>query len=127
MRMSKFPMVVSGALALVVAGGCKKEEPSPHTETSAAGSGREVAVLSDCPVTARHQDGYLSVALPGHLVVIQKDHLQLDSEDHGRFPAAATRFILIYTNNSLHISANGIEVLKTNVVAKPGARPPAKK
>ena len=118
-------LTVCGLLATTP--GCKQEQPSPYSEALGSGKGREVAALADGPVSVRPQEDYLSVILPGHLVIIQKDRLLVDAEERGTFPATSTRFHVTFTNGTLRVLANGSEVLKTALAAAPAAPAPGKK
>lgn len=118
-------LTACGLLALTF--GCQQEQPSPYTEALGSVPGREVAALADCPVTVRPQEDYLSVILPGHLVIIQKDRLLVDAEERGTFPATSSRFHVTFTNGTLRVLANGAEVLKTPLAAASAAPAPEKK
>ncbi len=120
MRHLKFLFPLIAGVLLAAVGGCKQEQPSPYTEALGSAHGREVAVLADGPVSVRPQEDYLSVILPGHLVIIRKDRLLVDAEERGTFPATSTRFHVVFTNSTLLVMANGAEVLKTELAGKPG-------
>ena len=116
-------VVVAGVL-LAAAGGCqKKEPPSPYTTAFGGGNGREVYAVAEGPVTIRPQDDYLSVKLPGHLVIIEKNTVKVDAEERGKFATNASRFEVVFTNKTLIIRADGRDVLNTPL-ATPDAPAP---
>ena len=123
----KFLRSLTACGLLATTPGCQQEQPSPYTEALGSGQGNEVAALADGPVTVRAQEDYLSVILPGHLVIIQKDRLLVDAEERGTFPAISTRFHVTFTNGPLRVLANGSEVLQPALAAAPAAHPPGKK
>lgn len=118
-------LTTCGLLALTF--GCKQEQPSPYTEALGSVKGREVVALADCPVSVRPQEDYLSVILPGHLVIIQTDRLLVDAEERGSFPASSSRMHVTFTNGTLRVLANGAEVLKTPLTNAPATAAPEKK
>ena len=118
---------MTACVALATAFGCQPEQPNPYTEALGSGDGREVAALADGPVSVRQQDDYFSVKLSGHLVIIQKDRLLVDAEERGQFPAGSSRFHVTFTNSTLRVMANGVEVLQTPLAAPSRTTTPAKK
>lgn len=116
-------LVVVAAVLLAAAGGCKKEQPSPFTQTIGGGLGREVFAVTEGPATIHPQDDYLSVKLPGHLVIIEKDRVKVDGEERGVFSTNASRFEVVLTNKTLIFRADGLNVVNMPV-ATSGAPAP---
>jgi hypothetical protein len=100
------------ALVTALAAGCTKKEESKIINVLGGGLAREVLASADGPVTIGKGDNNLTVKLPGHFVIIEKEHLSVDSEQHGKFPADARRFYVVYTNKTLTVMADGAEVHK---------------
>lgn len=104
--------VILFAALLALAAGCKpKIEMDVTLELSAESGGRKlVAKTKGSSFVHPGQDEFV-VTLPGHKVVIERERVLLDGTEHAKFPATATSFTLVHTNEVLTVTADGAVVL----------------
>lgn len=99
-------------VALFAAGGCKRKFTGT-TRITAGNGARNVKLSVDGPAHVNTGPERITVTLPGHVMVIEKERLLLDKEERAKVPPDAKDFEIIGQGDTLTVNADGAEILKT--------------
>jgi hypothetical protein len=114
MKIRSPSVIALACCALLAVAGCKPK--TVGTSSIWAGNGdRSVNVTAEGPAFVSPQPDRLIVTLKGHELVIEKENLLLDKNVRGKVPADAKKFEVNFTGDTLTVSADGTEILKTSV------------
>ena len=112
-------IITLSCCALLATAGCKAKTSnstgSAVSELTASTGGRDLHLVSTGSAWVNQQENAFTVKVTGHEIVIDREHVLVDKKEAAKVPSGAKKFEVNYTGGTLTISADGAEILKTEL------------
>lgn len=112
MKTTHICLIILACCALWAAAGCRAKTAGESIITASSG-GRDVQVSADGPAWVHAHEDHITVKLPGHEIVIEKERLLVDNATRAKLPAGAKKFEVSIAVETLTVNADAAEILKT--------------
>ena len=109
---TKIICTIALACVALIAAGCKVKTGGHSTVTATVGN-RSIAADADGPLWVQPDQENFLVKVARHDIVIEKERLLVDKVERAKIPVAATNFVVVCTNGTLTVTADGAEILQT--------------